>query len=249
MEIRTIVGDRVSFLIGTIKYRSVQNIRYVFLLMLGLGLILSCQGPKSDDHLISDDANWSEEGDFDDKVSTYEDENRDIWQQPDRVLDLLGPIENSTVVDLGAGSGYFSFRLVARAGKVIAVEIDPEFVSFLDRKRAQLPSGLQSKFETRLATADDPKLMDGEADAILLVSTYAYMTDRVRYFSELKSKLSERGKIVIIEFKTKDIPNGPPAEEKVSLSTVEKELKEAGYDQLEIDDQTLDYQYIIIARP
>ena len=180
--------------------------------------------------------------------SLFEDENRDIWQKPDRVIDLLGPLSNKTIVDLGAASGYFSFRLLPHAGKVIAVDIDPKYIQFLEDKRALLSDEQQQKFETRLAKPDDPLLADGEADAILLVSTYVYIGDRIAYFSRLRKKLASEGKIVIIEFKKKFIPNGPPDDEKVSLSQVERELREAGYASIQTDDRTLDYQYIVTAR-
>ena len=51
--------------------------------------------------------------------------------------------------------------------------------------------------------------------------------------------------MLIIEFKMKEIPNGPPPEEKISLSQVENELKQAGYQNVRSDDKTLDYQYIV----
>lgn len=204
--------------------------------------------PTGQDQLIGEDANWSEGGEFEDKVSTYEDENRDIWQKPDRVIHLLGPLEDKTVVDIGAGTGYFAFRLLAEADKVIAVEIDPEFVTFLEAKKAQLPIRLQRKFEVRLAEPNDPKLAEHEGDAVLLVNTYAYMQDRVSYFEKLKSHLSDNAKVVIIEFKMKPIPNGPPANEKIEMTTVLEELGKAGYSDIISDDQTLDYQYIVTAR-
>ncbi|NND05703.1 MAG: DUF1698 domain-containing protein [Saprospiraceae bacterium] len=200
------------------------------------------------DQIAGDKTSWSEESEFEEKVSTYEDENRDIWQKPDRVIHLLGPLEDKTVVDIGAGTGYFAFRLLAEADKVIAVEIDPEFVTFLEAKRAQLPTRLQRKFDVRLAQPDDPNLALHEADAVLLVNTYAYMQDRVNYFQNLKSKLSEHAKVVIIEFKMKEIPNGPPDDEKVEMKTIMEELKLAGYSDILSDDRTLDYQYIVTAR-
>ena len=214
-----------------------------------LAMMASCGSPQNGkDHVTENKTTWSEESEFEEKVSTYEDENRDIWQKPDRVIHLLGPLEDKTVVDIGAGTGYFAFRLLAEADKVIAVEIDPEFVTFLEAKRAQLPTRLQRKFDVRLAQPDDPNLDQHEADAVLLVNTYAYMQDRVTYFKNLKSRLSEHAKVVIIEFKMKEIPNGPPDNEKVERKTVGEELQQAGYSDIVSDDRTLDYQYIVTAR-
>ncbi len=212
-----------------------------YLVTLTCCLIFACSNtpqPSNDDSA----------GDGTSSQSLFDDENRDIWQKPDRVIDLLGPLDGKTVVDLGASSGYFSFRLLPHAGKVIAIDIDQKYIDFLEKKKSLLPEQQQSKFESRLAKPDDPLLDDREADAILLVSTYVYIQDRIDYFTRLKSKLADDGKIVIIEFKKKSIPNGPPDEEKVALSQVERELQAAGYQSIETDDRTLDYQYIVTAR-
>ena len=47
-----------------------------------------------------------------------------------RLLDALAPAEGETVVEIGCGTGYYSAILaeaVGPAGRVIAIEIDPEF--------------------------------------------------------------------------------------------------------------------------
>ncbi len=102
-------------------------------LIFFLTIIVSCKnnGKLSDDaseDQQGDTQNWSQDIDFEDKVSVFEDQNRDIWQKPDRVIDILGPLEGKTVVDLGAGTGYFAFRLIQDAAKVIAIDIDPDFI-------------------------------------------------------------------------------------------------------------------------
>ncbi|MBK8502812.1 MAG: class I SAM-dependent methyltransferase [Saprospiraceae bacterium] len=221
---------------------------YFQLLLTALACNNNGRTPSVDIEEQSEEQKWSQEIDFKDKVSAYEDENRDIWQKPDRVIDILGPLDNKTVVDLGAGTGYFAFRLVPKAKKVIAVDIDEDFVSFMEKKRKLLPADLREKFEARLAQPDDPHLIKNEADALLIVNTYAYLQNRIEYFTNLQKLLKPNSKIVVIEFKMKNIPNGPPDEEKVGISTVEIELSAAGFRDIDVDDQTLDYQYIVTAR-
>lgn len=222
---------------------------YLALLLMVSG---ACKNGKFSDEGQGGTANeihtWGQDIDFEDKVSVFEDENRDIWQKPDRVLDILGPLEDKVVVDLGAGTGYFAFRMVPNAKKVIAVDIDQDFVDFMAKKRELLPADLREKFEVRLARSDNPELKKNEADAVLIVNTYAYLPNRIEYFRNLQQILKPDAKMVIIEFKMKHIPNGPPDEEKVSISTVEDELKAAGFKEIDVDDQTLDYQYIVTAR-
>lgn len=179
----------------------------------------------------------------------YLNTNRVIWQKPDLVLDQLGDLGNKTVADIGAGTGFFSLRMVERAGKVIAVDIDRRFVNYLDSvKVLELAEPLQSRLETRLATPEDPKLKPGEADVVIIVNTYMYIKDRVGYLRNLKNGIAEGGRLLIIDFKKKRMPLGPPQDIRVPLFQAEDELYEAGYKDITTNDTALDYQYIITAR-
>ena len=221
--------------------------RFTFICICLILTLGACKNKSPFQDLIGEDANWSKQGEFQEKVSTYEDDNRHIWQKPDRVIGLLGDIENKTIADIGAGTGYFAFRLVPKAQKVIAVDIDQRFIDFMNRRKELLPESQKAKFEVRMATPMDPMLENNEVDAVLMVNTYAYIDNRIEYIRNLQSKLKVGGKILIIDFKMKSIPNGPEEEDKVALSKVERELKEAGFHNIKTDDTTLDYQYIVSA--
>jgi SAM-dependent methyltransferase len=184
---------------------------------------------------------------FDMLISDYENEDRVIWQKPGVVIDLLGDLTDKTVADLGAGSGYFAFRLLPSAQKVLALDIDPRAISYMDSIKSTLPEEIASKLELRLVGTENAGMKPAEVDAVLLVNTYMYLGDRVSYLSNLKEMIKAGGQIIIIDFKKKSMPIGPPLEEKVDLSVVESELKAAGFKIFSSNDTTLDYQYIIKA--
>jgi len=52
-------------------------------------------------------------------------DNRKEWQKPELVMQILGNLDGQVIADLGAGTGYFSFRLMRKAKHVIAIDIDP----------------------------------------------------------------------------------------------------------------------------
>ncbi|HRD81691.1 MAG TPA: methyltransferase [Saprospiraceae bacterium] len=179
----------------------------------------------------------------------YLNTNRVIWQKPDLVLQQLGDLKDKTVADIGAGTGFFSLRMATVAQKVVAIDIDPRFVSHLDSlKKLELPADIQSRLETRLAKPNDPNLRPGEADVIVIVNTYMYIKDRVGYLRNLKNGLSDGGRLLIVDFKKKRMPLGPPQDIRVPLFQAEDELYEAGYRDIATNDTSLDYQYIITAR-
>jgi ubiquinone/menaquinone biosynthesis C-methylase UbiE len=179
--------------------------------------------------------------------ATYKGEDRFHWQRPDIVIELMGDISDKTVVDLGAGSGYFAFRLVKKAQKVIAIDIDTNMIALLEEEKGYYPTEIQQRIETRLAEPNDPKLRSQEADIVLIVNTYTFINDRVAYFQKLRDKLKPGGMVIIVDFKKRNLPIGPSKEHKVPILLVEDELQAAGFKSIESDDLTLAYQYIIKA--
>lgn len=226
----------------------------VLLLTILLTGLSACTGDASNDPLLTQKQNPAIDSTSDNtrtKAGISEDythTNRVIWQKPDMVIDLLGDLSDKTIADIGAGTGFFSLRLTPKAEKVIAIDIDPRFVDYLDSIRyLQLPDPLQNRLETRLGTPADPKLTPGEADIVLIVNTAVYIKDRVAYLANLKKGIGLGGKLLIIDFKKKRTPVGPPQSMKVPAFQIEEELYQAGYSQVTVNDTSLDYQYIIVA--
>lgn len=224
-----------------------------------LTIVLALLYTSCTDHSATSDANQMPKGTtgegtevgqhtpsgiFDDYVNT----NREIWQKPDMVIDFLGDLKGKTVADLGAGIGYFTRRLVPRAGRVIAIDIEPQFVNYLDSLKANsIPEEYRNRLETRLAKPDNPYLDAEEADAVLIVNTYAFLPNRIEYLKKVKRGMTPGGKLLIIDFKKKSTPIGHPSEIRIPLYQVEQELKEAGFTIGMTNDIALDYQYVVLA--
>lgn len=226
------------------------NYFMAFALMLTIGNLACSNPPDSNSSVNKGQEEVPEKpSEFENLLEQYESNERVIWQKPEMIIALIDDIENKTIVDLGAGSGYFAFRLVGRAGKVIAVDIDPRFVTFMDSvKYDQLTVSQLSKFETRLGTPTNPELKIAEADEVLVANTYIYIQERVAYFSNLKKNLKPKGRVIVVDYKPGELPIGPDASIKMSAYQVTQELEECGYEILNVDETSLQYQYIIIAQ-
>lgn len=185
----------------------------------------------------------------DDILEKVDDEGRIIWQKPAEVVRLLGDISDKTIADIGAGSGYFTFRFALKAKKVIAIDIDPTMIKIVETFKHHLPVEIQSKIETRLALPNDPKLKKEEVDIVVIINTIGYIENRAAYLDVLREGIKEDGEIFILDFKTKNIPiNAPPMEYRVPLGTLETDLSNSGFEIITSDDRTLDYQYIVKAK-
>lgn len=186
-------------------------------------------------------------GSFENLVADYESKDRGIWQKPNMVISLLGDLEGKTVADIGAGTGYFTFRMVPKAEKVIGIDIDQRFIDFMDSVKVRLDERYRDRFETRLARPDNPLLRPEEADAVVLVNTYGYIDNRVQYLKTLWEGMSPGGRLLIIDFKKNNLPIGPSDDYKVAISQVQRELLTSGFSIDKIDQDALDYQYIVLA--
>lgn len=156
---------------------------------------------------------------------------RDAYQKPDEVMRLLAFRPGERVADLGAGSGYFTFR-VARAvgaeGRVLALDINDTLLELLRERVAA--SGL-ANIEVAKVERDDPKLPPGGLDTILMVDTLHYVKDRPAYAQKLAAGLAPGGRVVIVDFLPKPIeerPWGPPPEQEMPRAEVDAAMAAAG---------------------
>ena len=147
-------------------------------------------------------------------------QDRTIWQKPVLVLELLGDISDKVIADIGAGTGYFSFRFIHNAKKVIAIEIDKSLIEMMNAEKSYNSQLLQNKFEARLATENDPALNEQEIDIAFLSNTYTYIPKRVEYLTNLRKKFKENGRIMIIDFKKKLTPIGPDQNQRMAQSDI-----------------------------
>jgi hypothetical protein len=118
----------------------------------------------------------------------------------------------------------------------------------MDSIKVRLPEQYHSRFESRLAKPDNPMLAPEEVDVVIIVNTYGYIENRVQYLQTLSAGMKPNAELLIIDFKKNNLPIGPQDEYKVSLSQVEKELESGGFDLVKIDNETLDFQYLVLAK-
>lgn len=187
------------------------------------------------------------------KLSSVDEDERSNWQKPEFIIGNMGSLEGKTIADIGSGAfGYFVFKLLGQtlAERVIAIDIDPEAVQMLKTLRNALDSVKSERLDIRLAEPNNPMLNDNEVDVILIVNTISYIEDRVNYLKLLKSKLKDNGKLLIIDFKMKRIPEyveAPPYGYRTYLNVIEEELYEAEFSNIVTNDTELEFQYFISA--
>lgn len=182
-------------------------------------------------------------------VESYEDPTRGEWQNPDLIIETLGLTKDQTVADIGAGTGYFTFRIAEKGATVIAIDIDDRFLSYIEDRKEELSYVIdEERVITRLSIENDPLLRPKEVNTALLVNTYHFINDRISYLRKVWAGLKPDGKIVIVDYKKGPTPSGPASEMRIPGDVVVSELKNAGFKNIVSDLNSLEYQYIITAR-
>ena len=206
----------------------------------------SCSHAQHEHHHHGEDANHHmNQRPFEELVAHFEDPARDEWQQPEAVMELFGDLTGKTVMDIGSGTGYFSFRMARAGARVICADVDQRFLDYIIQKRDSIGSWARDRITTRHVPFDSARLKSGEADLVLIVDTYHHIEDRIAYFREVRQGLKPDGKLVVIDFFKEESPVGPPVDMKMAEETVMGELHQAGFAHVAVDVETLPYQYII----
>ena len=180
----------------------------------------------------------------DEWAKVFDDPARDAWQEPDRIVAAMTLTPAMTVVDIGAGTGYFAVRIarVLTHGEVIATDLEPDMIRYLG-ERAQR-EGIKN-LRGVLTPADDPQLRPGSVDRILVADVWHHLGDRDAYARKLVSSLRQGGQIIIVDFKL-DATRGPPPQFRIAPKELIVELEAVGLTAtvaFELADQ-----YVITAR-
>ncbi|HEX7260258.1 MAG TPA: class I SAM-dependent methyltransferase, partial [Luteolibacter sp.] len=135
---------------------------------------------------------------------------------------------DAVIADIGAGSGYYSFRISPKVpqGKVMAIDIQPEMLDFLQARAAELKV---TNVIPHLGTIDDLKLPPATLDAALLVDAYHEFSHPAEMLASLFKSLKPGGRIFLLEFRAED-PRVPIKQlHKMTEAQARLELEGAGF--------------------
>jgi len=153
---------------------------------------------------------------------------REREEAPSKAIAAIDLAPDAVLADIGAGSGYYSFRLSEKVpqGKIVAVDIQPEMLDFLRKKSAEL--GI-TNVEPHLGTIEDVKLPAASLDAALMVDSYHEFSHPREMLASLHHALKPGGRIFLLEFRGEDprVPIKPL--HKMTEAQARLELETAGF--------------------
>ena len=172
--------------------------------------------------------------------------DRAAWQKPDELVAALGLTGRETVADVGAGSGYFSFRFAKALprGKVVALDIEPEMIRHIHH---QAMTEKIANVTAVLSKPDDPGVPPG-TDVVFLCDVLHHVQNRTAWLEKLRQEMRPGARLVLVEFKEGKLPEGPPEAMKIPRAELQKLVTAAG---LVLDGEKpglLPYQHVLVFR-
>src|SRR5437867_958201 len=170
---------------------------------------------------------------------------REKEERPSLAIEALKLQPGQAVADIGAGTGYYTWRmakLVGDKGVVYAVDIQPEMLELLTNKMAELNV---RNVKPVLGTIKDPNLPRGGVDRVLMVDVYHEFDYPYEMAEAICRALKPGGRVVFVEFRGED-PDVPIKRvHKMTEAQVRKEMSVLPLEWVETNE-VLPRQHIIV---
>jgi FkbM family methyltransferase len=169
-------------------------------------------------------------------------------EQPAVLVDSMSLASDDVVADIGAGTGYFTFRIAPQVpqGRVFAVDIQTEMLDIMQREIDK--TGIDNVTLVK-GTVTDPKLPADSIDAALMVDAYHEFSHPREMMRNLKTALVPGGRVFLVEYRKEDpsIPIKPL--HKMTEAQARKEMKAVGLEWVTTEDMLPRQHFMIFRKP
>ena len=169
---------------------------------------------------------------------------REEEEGTDLLLKAMDLQSDDVVADIGAGSGYFTFRISPRVpqGKVLAVDIQPEMLEMI-RQKQRKEGG--TNVQPVLGTVENPNLPSDSVDWVLLVDAYHEFSHPYEMMQDVADALTEDGRVALVEYREEDPSVAIKPRHKMTEAQAVKEMEAVGLKLIENKD-VLPQQHLMI---
>ncbi|BAY74955.1 type 11 methyltransferase [Nostoc linckia NIES-25] len=153
--------------------------------------------------------------------------SREQQEQPSKIVSVLNLKPDDIVADIGAGTGYLSFRIapLLTTGKVLAVDVQPEMLEIIDLFKQEKNI---TNVEPVLATLTDPNLPFESVDLALMVDAYHELEYPQEVMQKVVKALKPGGRMVLVEYRGENPFITIKRLHKMTQKQVRKEMQAVG---------------------
>lgn len=130
-----------------------------------------------------------------------------MFTDPVKNLRAFGLKEDDIVVDLGAGTGFYSVAAghIVTRGKIYAVEIVKDFLATIKNKVKEAGLGNVEILWGDIEKERGTKIGDGVADAVIASNILFQVENKEQLIIEIKRILKQKGRVLLIDWSESQI--------------------------------------------
>lgn len=164
---------------------------------------------------------------------------------PERLLESLNIQRDDTILDVGAGTGYFAIPAAKLTDRTVyALDVEQKMLDVLQTKLSE--EQLENVTLLKGAIEDIP-LDDLLVDHVIASLVMHEVEPISQGISELRRVLKPGGQCFCLEWEKTLSESGPPLHHRIHSSDMEKAFEEAGFTLVSIQFPT-DAHYLLIVR-
>jgi len=126
-------------------------------------------------------------------------EERDKWQQPERIIDSLGIKQGMVIGEVGAGEGYFTFKLAQRVGPSGHIYANDIVQRVLDQLSTECREKQINNITTILGKVEDPLFPPAQLDLVVMMRVFHDLSKPVQLINNIIPALKPGALLVIID--------------------------------------------------
>jgi ubiquinone/menaquinone biosynthesis C-methylase UbiE len=179
------------------------------------------------------------------KLEKLNDPGRLTYLNPDLIWPALELSSPEILVDIGAGTGFFAALFIKKLGKgkVYACDISDTMISWM---KENLPDEVRDTVIPLKMEESSIPLPDHIADLVYMINLHHEFDEPVKIVKEAYRILRSSGKIMIIDWKKEETPEGPPLSIRVTEDTIESHMLQGGFSHISYH-RFLPYHHFVTA--
>lgn len=162
------------------------------------------------------------------KLARLNDPKRLEYLNPDVIWEKAVLINPKVLIDIGAGTGFFAllFSRKIKKGRVYACDISDKMLIWMHDSLPMESKGIV--IPVKMEESSVP-LADGTADLVYMINLHHELEEPLKMLEESRRLLKKGGKLMIIDWKKGETPEGPPQELRVTEVTIESQMYKSGF--------------------
>lgn len=165
------------------------------------------------------------------QIHKLTDPRRLEFQPPELLWKTLNVKSPKVLVDIGAGTGFFAMPFCDRSDGIVYACDSSEVM--IDWMQENLPSKYRDKIIPYKTEENNTGLDPGIGDAVYMINLHHELEDPTKMLLECFRIIKPGGKIMIVDWKYKEMEMGPPLSLRIPAEKIKEQLGLAGFNKVE----------------